>query len=89
MVVFQGQDNPLSNFFVCDLRVFGEHHKSAEHAYQLAKATQAGNMDAAQKVRDAKTALDAKRIGNTVSDPQRQSDDKKTLIEEIVTAKAH
>ena len=30
-----GKDNPLSNFFACDLKVFGEKHVSAEHAYQL------------------------------------------------------
>lgn len=88
MVVFQGQDNPLSNFFPCDLRVFGEHHKTAEHAYQLTKAIRSGNTDAAQKVRDAETALNAKRIGNSVKDPQGWSDDKETVMEEIVTAKA-
>lgn len=88
MVVFQGQDNPLSNFFPCDLRVFGEHHKTAEHAYQLTKAIRSGNTDAAQKVRDAESALDAKRIGNSVKDPQGWSDDKETVMEEIVTAKA-
>lgn len=88
VVVFQGQDNPLSNFFPCDLRVFGEHHKTAEHAYQLTKAIRSGNTDAAQKVRDAETALDAKRIGNSVKDPQGWSDDKETVMEEIVTAKA-
>uniref|UniRef100_A0A8W8IRP6 NADAR domain-containing protein n=1 Tax=Magallana gigas TaxID=29159 RepID=A0A8W8IRP6_MAGGI len=82
------RDNPLSNFFPCDLRVFGEHHKTAEHAYQLTKAIRSGNTDAAQKVRDAETALDAKRIGNSVKDPQGWSDDKETVMEEIVTAKA-
>uniref|UniRef100_A0A8W8IUL8 NADAR domain-containing protein n=1 Tax=Magallana gigas TaxID=29159 RepID=A0A8W8IUL8_MAGGI len=84
----RGHDNPLSNFFPCDLRVFGEHHKTAEHAYQLTKAIRSGNTDAAQKVRDAETALDAKRIGNSVKDPQGWSDDKETVMEEIVTAKA-
>lgn len=78
VVVFQGQDNPLSNFFPCNLRIFGEHHKSAEHAYQLTKVIRSGNTDAAQKVRDAETALDAKRIGNSVKDPQGWSDDKET-----------
>lgn len=78
----------MSNFFPCNLRVFGEHHKSAEHAYQLTKAIRSGNTDAAQKVRDAETALDAKRIGNSVRDPQGWNDDKETVMEEIVTAKA-
>uniref|UniRef100_A0A8W8J5A4 NADAR domain-containing protein n=1 Tax=Magallana gigas TaxID=29159 RepID=A0A8W8J5A4_MAGGI len=88
VVAFQGQDNPLYDFFPCDLRVFGEHHKTAEHAYQLTKAIRSGNTDAAQKVRDAETALDVKRIGNSVKDPQGWSDDKETVMEEIVTAKA-
>lgn len=87
VVIFQGKGNPLSNFFQCDLHVFGEHHKSAEHAYQLTKAIRASDLGAAQKVREAETALEAKRIGHTVTDPPGWSDDKETVMEEIVTAK--
>ena len=87
VVVFQGKSNPLSNFFPCDLHVFGERHKSAEHAYQLTKAIRSSNPDAAQKVRDAETALEAKRIGHTVPDPPGWDEDKETVMEEIVAEK--
>lgn len=55
-------------FFPCDLSVFGEHHKSAEHAYHLTKSLRCNNPSVAQKAREAETALDAKRIGQTVTD---------------------
>ena len=88
IVVFQGKSNPLSNFYPCDLKVFGEHHKSAEHAYQLTKAIRAGNLDAAKKVREAATAFDAKQIGHKITDPQDWSKEKEIVMEEIVSSKA-
>ena len=86
IVVFQGKSNPLSNFYPCDLKVFGENHKSAEHAYQLTKAIRAGN--AAKKVREAATAFDAKQIGHKITDPQDWSKEKEIVMEEIVSFKA-
>ena len=50
IVVCQGKSNPLSSFYPCDLKVFGVHHKSADHAYQLTKAIRA---EAANKVQEA------------------------------------
>ena len=32
IVAFQGKDNPISNFYPCEIKVFGEVHQSAEHA---------------------------------------------------------
>ena len=46
--------------------MFGESHASAEHAYQLTKAIRSGDITSAEKIRDSKTALDAKKIGKTV-----------------------
>lgn len=88
VVAFQGKENPISNFFPCDIKVFGEHHQSAEHAYQLTKAIRAGNLDAAEKVRHAPTALEAKKIGNSIKDPEGWGEQKLDIMEEIVTAKA-
>ena len=88
VVAFKGKENPISNFYPCDLRVFGEMHQSAEHAFQLTKAVRSGNMEAAEKVRSAKTALDAKRIGATVRDPQDWATEKLEVMEEIVNSKA-
>ncbi|XP_062603538.1 uncharacterized protein LOC134265332 [Saccostrea cucullata] len=83
MVVFQGKYNPLSNLYPCEISVFGEKHKSAEHADQLTKAIRAGDLEAAKKVREADTALEAKGLGHTISDPLGWNNDKETLMEEI------
>lgn len=61
--VFQGKDNPISNFVPCEIKVFDEEHRLAKHAYQLTKALRSGNLDVAEKVRNAPTALDAKNGG--------------------------
>ena len=83
------KENPIPfNFYPCDLKVFGEHHKSAEHVYQLTKAIRAGNLDAAKKVREAATAFDAKQIGHKITDPQDWSKEKEIVMEEIVSSKA-
>lgn len=87
VVAFQGKDNPISNFFPCEIKVFGEEHRLAEHAYQLTKALRAGNLYAAEKVRNAPTALDAKKVG-TVKDPEGWNDQKLGLMEEILFAKS-
>lgn len=34
-VFIQGKSNPHSIFIPCDLKLFGEHHKSVEHAFRL------------------------------------------------------
>ena len=46
IVAFQGKHNPISNFYPCEIKVFGEVHQSAEHAYQFTKVIRSGNMDA-------------------------------------------
>lgn len=67
-------------------RVWRE-HTSAEHVYQMTKAIRAGDLEAAKKTREEGTALDAKRIGHTVRDPQGWHKEKETVMEEIVSAK--
>ena len=61
VVALQGKENPISNFFPCEIKIFGEQHQSAEHAYQLTKALRSGDLGAVEKVRNASTALDAKK----------------------------
>jgi hypothetical protein len=45
--------NPLSNFFPCELSIFGETFKSAEQAFQTTKALRSGDVDAAERIRNA------------------------------------
>jgi ribA/ribD-fused uncharacterized protein len=88
VIAFHGKENPISNFFPCEINIFGEQHQSAEHAYQLTKALRAGSLEAAEKVRKAPTALEAKKIGNSVKDPEGWNNEKLEVMEKIVSTKA-
>lgn len=65
-MAFYGYKNVLSNFYPFDVIVNGENHKSAEHAFHLTKALRNGDINAAERIRSANMALDAKRIGDTM-----------------------
>lgn len=73
MIAFNGEDNVLSNFFPCEINLYGVCHKSAEHAFQYAKAMQCGDLDAAKTILTAEDALSANnsvtRSGSTISGP--------------------
>lgn len=43
-------------------RIYGVAHKSAEHAFQYAKAVRCGDLDATKPIQEAKDAISAKRI---------------------------
>ena len=68
--------------------MLGEVHQSAEHAYQFTKAIRSGDIDALKKVREASTALEAKRAGNTIKEPVEWETQKVTMMEEVIQAKA-
>jgi N-glycosidase YbiA len=53
----------LSNFFECDFTFMGVTYKSVEHFYQAAKAN---NAKSSQKIIDAKTPADCKKIGRKI-----------------------
>ena len=38
VTTFAGRFDPLSNFYLCEISIFGMKHKSSEYAYQYAKA---------------------------------------------------
>ena len=63
---FQGYEDPLSNFYPCQIKVFGVSTSSAEHAYQYSKAVQCGHPDVATEILSAKTALQAKRLSSSL-----------------------
>uniref|UniRef100_A0A8W8J1W9 NADAR domain-containing protein n=1 Tax=Magallana gigas TaxID=29159 RepID=A0A8W8J1W9_MAGGI len=67
--------------------IFGENFKSAEQAYQLTKAIRTGNLVAADKIRDAKSALECKLIGNTVTNTPQWRDEADDVMEKILCAK--
>ena len=52
------------------------------------KAIRCGDLVAADKIRDAPTAIDAKRIGNCVTTTDEWREEKETVMVEILTNKA-
>ena len=84
---FDGHENVLSNFFPCELNVFGESFQSAEQAFQLTKAVRAGDLMAAEKIREATSALDCKQIGKTVQTSSSWHQNAQKVMEEIVSEK--
>ena len=89
VIPFVGQDNCLSNFFPCDINVFGVMHKSAEHAFQYVKAMRSGDIPRATAIQAAKSALDAKKIGKLVTPSPSFTSNQIELMSEILNAKCN
>ena len=88
VIPFAGSDNCLSNFFPCDLKLFGVNHRSAEHAFQYVKAMRSGDLPRASAIQVAKSALDAKKIGKQVVPSPSFSTNQTQIMTEIIKAKA-
>lgn len=88
VVPFSGEKSCLSNFFPCDISIFGHNHKSAEHAYQYVKAMRSGDVPRASAIQSAKSALEAKKIGNLVTPSPLFAAEQVSLMTEIIEAKA-
>lgn len=84
---FQGEKDVLSNFYPCEMKIFGETFKSAEQAFQTTKALRSGDVVAAERIRNSKTALEAKRIGNLVQKSSQWKDTERDVMEQIISAK--
>ena len=87
VVPFAGASDVLSNFYPCELKAFGVTHRSSEHAFQYVKAVRSGDIPRANAIQSAPTALDAKRIGKTISASKSFEDSKLELMTEIIQAK--
>ena len=62
-------------------------HKSAEHAFQYAKAIKCGDLDAAKSINEAKDALSAKRIGDKIQSNEQWNDTCENVMTEIIENK--
>ena len=78
----------LSNFYRCEISVFGENYNSAEQAFQCVKAVRSGDLLAADKIRAAKSALEAKKIGNLVTPSDSWISSRVEVMSEIISKKA-
>ena len=87
VIAFNGENNVLSNFFLCDLNIFGVQHKSAEHAFQYTKALRCGDQESAKQIQQSETALSAKRIGDKIKTNDQWIESSQSLMTEIIENK--
>jgi ribA/ribD-fused uncharacterized protein len=66
VIAFFGGQSPLSNFFKCDINIQESSYSSVEQYFQYQKCILAENMDAARRVREAKSPAVCKRIGDSI-----------------------
>ena len=87
VTVFAGKNDPLSNFYPCDIRIFGVKHKSAEHAYQYSKAIQIGKDKIANRILEASSAYQAKVEASYLPYNPHWINQKEKVMQTILQAK--
>ena len=88
VIVFNGKSNVLSNLYECQISVFGLQFTSSEQAYQYARAIRCGDLPKAEAIRETRTALDAKHLGDTVIESEAFLSQRIDVMTEILECKA-
>ena len=90
IIPFRSQNSIFSNFYMCELSVFGKTFQSAEHAYQWKKAIHADMKPLAEKIRQAPHAGKGKRYSKEIPDEITEEWESKNIdiMHEIISAKA-
>lgn len=86
-IFFQSHHSYLSNFYGAPILVNDKIYPSAEHLYQHEKCEAAGNTTGMNLIHNAITPLDAKRIGDTVTETADWRQNKETVMTNIVNLK--
>ena len=87
ITAFNGTDDILSNFYPCEIYLFGVKHKSAEYAFQYAKALRCGDLEAANDIKEATDAVTALRMGNKIKNNEQWLSTKDSIMEEVLENK--
>ena len=85
---FRGGGSPLSNFFEAPLSIWNMTFPSSEHAFQYRKSIALGENSAGSNILHAKSPLDAKRIGDTLTPNAQWNDTRQGIMYEILKTKA-
>lgn len=92
VLAFRSDWNILSNFFVCNVHVFGKNFRSAEHAYQWRKCVDCLRPDLALKILKAPTPKRAKLIASQINDSElrkwNQAYGHTVIMKEVLSAKS-
>ena len=89
VIPFGGKTDVLSNFYPCQIEVYGIRFPSAEHAYQYSKAMMCEREDIAANIYDASTAWKAKQLSHRLMTTQRWETEKFSIMEDIIRAKSY
>ena len=89
VTAFAGKADPLSNFYPCEIKVFGMSHRSSEHAYQYSKAIQTGKDKIAERILEAKSAYQAKVEASFLPFNPNWIDEKEKVMEQVLRAKSN
>lgn len=87
-VSFHGHQHPLSNFFPCQLDMYDRLFQSSEAAYQYRKAAEYEDWETAEEISKCPRAIEARRLGDKIQTDQQWWDIRKSVMMEIITAKA-
>uniref|UniRef100_K1RCH6 Uncharacterized protein n=1 Tax=Magallana gigas TaxID=29159 RepID=K1RCH6_MAGGI len=87
LITFCGAKDVLSNFYLCELEIFGVKHKSAEHAFQYIKAVRCRDLDSANANAKPNDALAALRLGKKVKSNDQWVSTKISVMEKILVNK--
>ncbi len=87
--IFWESSNPLSNFYLCRIKIYGKLFRSAEHAYVWCKLRFAGNPELTEQIRHYRTAKQVKMVSTKIPRDRLKGWDsvKYQVMEEILTAK--
>ena len=87
--IFWETSNPLSNFFICRIRIFGKLFNSSEQCYQWCKTRFIKRSDLAEKIMKCRTGKQVKTISNAIPQGELQGWDsqKDQVMNEILLAK--
>ena len=88
-VLFGGAQSHFSNFYPCDIHVFGRDFNSVEHAYQYRQAIFHEDFECAEDIKRAKNASAAKRVSKQISKKHEGWLEKRVeVMIEVLKAKA-
>ena len=89
--IFWENSDPLSNFYMCKIRIYGQTFRSVEHAYTWSKLRFAKYDEMAKESMYCKTARDVKNYAKNIQaeDLKGWHSQKFNIMEEILYAKAN
>ena len=77
-------DDVLSNFYSCELDIFGITHNFADHDFKCIKAVRCGDLDSANSIKDADDARMTLQLGKKVKSNDQWESTRVKVMEEIL-----